>query len=550
MLFETKQLQLKFNCHILYNACDVYLNYIMTVLLIIVKTLFLVVPLEAKSAEEWKNRIIYQLLTDRFAHSTNDPTSGCSDLRDWCGGTFKGIQRRLDYIQDLGANAIWISPIVLNTEGGYHGYWAKDIHRIEDHFGTEQDLKDLVDVCHRRDIWVMVDVVPNHMGYPPGCDWNPCPESKLENFTGLEPFTLPEHYHTLCAINFSNPDQLQFEVCRLANLPDLNQTVPFVRHTLLQWISNLTFYYGFDGYRVDTTRHVAKDFWPEFQSAAGVFLTGEVAVEDNTSYVAEYQKYMHSVLNFPTFAALKRVFNNAENMTTLKESLHEQRNLFKDVSVLGLFSENHDQPRFLSLTNDLSLYKNVLAYTILGEGIPIIYYGSEQLFNGGGDPHNRESLWPYGDPNSTMFSYMKTLTSTRRQAGFFVNQPLQVVHVSAKAFVFRRGNEGQTLIFLTNFGHGVKVDIDLHDAELSSITDGTQYLDIFTSKTLTVSNCLLKVVLLNGEPMVLTRARPGTGRVCGLSSSNASCINTGNYFRTVSVFAMGLVALRHSTVFV
>ena len=103
--------------------------------------LFLFGTLEAKTAEEWKERIIYQLLTDRFAHSTRDPATSCSDLRSWCGGTFKGIRRRLDYIWELGANAIWISPIVLNTEGGYHGYWAKDLYQIEDHFGTEQDLK-------------------------------------------------------------------------------------------------------------------------------------------------------------------------------------------------------------------------------------------------------------------------------------------------------------------------------------------------------------------------------------------------------------------------
>ena len=57
-----------------------------------------------------------------------------------------------------GINAIWISPIVLNTEGGYHGYWAKDIFEVETHFGTKQDLKDLVKRCHQRDIWVMVDV--------------------------------------------------------------------------------------------------------------------------------------------------------------------------------------------------------------------------------------------------------------------------------------------------------------------------------------------------------------------------------------------------------
>ena len=400
-----------------------------------------------------------------------------------------------------------------------------------------------MDECHRKDIWVMVDVVPNHMGYPAGCNWNPCPTSKLDNFTGFVPFNLQEHYHTLCAINFSNPDQRQIEICRLANLPDLNQTVPVVRQTLLHWVSNLTSYYGFDGYRVDTTRHVAKNFWPEFQVAAGVFLTGEVAVLDNTPYVADYQNYMDSVLNFPTYAALRRVFNNGENMTVLKESLEEQRNLFKDFSVLGLFSENHDQPRFLSLINDISLYKNVLAYTVLGEGIPIIYYGAEQMFNGGGDPNNRESLWPRNDPGSIMFAYLKTLTTTRRRAGYFVDQPVNVVQVTAKRFVFRRGAEGEILVFLTNYGHGVVVEIELQDAELSFTNDGTEYTDIISSNTFTVSDCHLKVVLANGEPVILTRTKAGTGRACNFISSKASCNDVGYCFCIFKLLAVVLISI-------
>lgn len=98
-----------------------------------------------------------QLLTDRFAKDSDDSGS-CGDLSSYCGGTFNGIKRKLDYIQGLGANAIWISPIPLQTDGGYHGYWQQDITKINPNFGTEQDLKDLVQECHNRDIWVMLDV--------------------------------------------------------------------------------------------------------------------------------------------------------------------------------------------------------------------------------------------------------------------------------------------------------------------------------------------------------------------------------------------------------
>ncbi len=97
-----------------------------------------------------------QLLTDRFAKEGGD-SSQCGG-HDYCGGTFKGIISKLDYIQGLGANAIWISPISLQTDGGYHGYWQQDLTKIDPHFGTSQDLKDLVSECHKRDIWVMVDV--------------------------------------------------------------------------------------------------------------------------------------------------------------------------------------------------------------------------------------------------------------------------------------------------------------------------------------------------------------------------------------------------------
>lgn len=97
------------------------------------------------------------MLTDRFAKDSDDG-NGCSDLSTYCGGTFKGITQKLDYIQGLGANAIWISPIPLQTDGGYHGYWQQDITQINPNFGTEQDLKDLVNACHSKDIWVMLDV--------------------------------------------------------------------------------------------------------------------------------------------------------------------------------------------------------------------------------------------------------------------------------------------------------------------------------------------------------------------------------------------------------
>ena len=77
----------------------------------------------------------------------------------------------MDYLQNLGIDAIWISPIVENKELGYHGYWAKNLYELNPNFGSEQDLHDLIEECHSRDIWVMLDVVPNHMGEQKDCNY-------------------------------------------------------------------------------------------------------------------------------------------------------------------------------------------------------------------------------------------------------------------------------------------------------------------------------------------------------------------------------------------
>ena len=118
----------------------------------------------AHTTEEWKQRSVYQLLTDRFGRSDGS-TGACSDLHNYCGGTFKGIQDNLDYIAGMGFDAIWISPIPKNAPADYHGYGALDWEEVNEHFGSEDDLKSLIKACHDRDIWVMLDVVANHSSY-------------------------------------------------------------------------------------------------------------------------------------------------------------------------------------------------------------------------------------------------------------------------------------------------------------------------------------------------------------------------------------------------
>lgn len=251
----------------------------------------------------WKKRTVYQLLTDRFWRSSGD-TSLC-DLHNYCGGDFAGVVKQLQYVKDLGFDAIWISPVVDNIDNGYHGYWAANWEKINNHFGDENSLKQMVDAAHAMGIWVMVDVVANHVG-PVEFD-----------YSKIYPLNRAEHYHSNCDINDWN-NQWQVENCRLARLPDLDQGNSYVRQYLKDWIKNLVSKYGFDGIRIDTIPEVPKDFWTEFGQASGVFQMGE-NFNGNDAYVGPYQNYVSGLFNYPMYFTIRDVWMYGKSMRTIPQ---------------------------------------------------------------------------------------------------------------------------------------------------------------------------------------------------------------------------------------
>ena len=136
---------------------------------------------------KWKYRSIYKLLlTDRF--SSGSGSSTCK-LGSYCRGDYQGMIKKLDYIKGMGFDAIRISPIIENTEGSYHGYHFTNLYKLNSHFGTESVFKDFADTCHRKDIWVMIDIVANHAG------------SVGTDYSKINPFNSAEHYHVKCDKN-------------------------------------------------------------------------------------------------------------------------------------------------------------------------------------------------------------------------------------------------------------------------------------------------------------------------------------------------------------
>jgi alpha-amylase len=118
---------------------------------------------------------------------------------------------------------------------------------------------------------------------------------------------------------------------------------------------------------------------------------------------------------YPILNAFK---STSGDLTALATSISTVRSACKDVSLLGSFSESHDVPRFASYTQDISLAKNVLTFSILGDGIPIVYAGQEQHYSGGEDPANREAVWLAGyNTGAPLYQHIAKLNKVRSVAG-------------------------------------------------------------------------------------------------------------------------------------
>ena len=374
----------------------------------------------SKSKEEWKSRSIYQVLTDRFARTQD--TGNCN-LGQYCGGNYQGIISKLDYIQGMGFNAIWISPIVENTEGSYHGYHLTNLYNLNSHFGSESDFKNFVSACHSKDIWVMVDVVANHVG-PVGTD-----------YSQINPFNSADHYHDYCDITDWN-NQWQVENCRLSGLPDLKQENEWVAQTLINWIKDLVSKYDIDGIRIDTIMEVPKTFWDSFRPAAGVFQIGE-AFNGDINYVADYQNHLDSVFNYPLYYTIQNSF--CGSFRNLEGYWMNSRSTWPAPQYAATFVENHDNPRFLNRCNDRSKFTNAVVFSLLWEGVPVFYYGGEQYYSGGADPNNREPLWDNYNTGSELYKILAKTNSLRKSQSIW-NHDIVQRYADDNFYAFTRGN--------------------------------------------------------------------------------------------------------------
>lgn len=420
---------------------------VVKLLILIPFLLFCAFPVNADEKEErkWQDESIYFIMVDRFNNGdpANDFEVNTADLKEYNGGDFKGITDKLDYIQDMGFTAIWLTPVFDNETKGYHGYWINDFYNTEEHFGTMEEFKNLVKEAHKRDMKVILDFVVNHVG--PNHPWAD-DEQKKDWFHEKQPI-----------LNWDN--QQEVENNWLYDLPDFNQENPETRKYLLDtakwWIKET----DVDGYRLDTVKHVPKDFWTDFSKEVksvkdDFYLMGEVWHNDLRVVAAYEDTGIDGFVDFPQNEQLRTTFAKPDqSLGWLFTSLERNKAFYQRPELLGNFMDNHDMSRFtrdIQQNNEdpVTRWKLALTYLYTAPGIPILYYGSEIAMDGGEDPDNRRMMQFDGDKE--LVNYLSKLGKLRNEHPALTRGELVQLHEASGMAVYKRTYSDETIVVAIN----------------------------------------------------------------------------------------------------
>jgi alpha-amylase len=377
-------------------------------------------PVTVVPQRGWEDAIIYFVMVDRFADgdSTNNQDVDRDGPGSFHGGDLAGLIDQLDQISELGATAIWITPVVQQIPGyvssvgffdwGYHGYWADDFYSLDPRFGTEAQLKRLVEESHARGMKVLLDVVYNHCGY----------ESRYIQEKGRDWL----RFGSRCG----DDDLTQ---C-LSGLPDFKTRNPEVREYLLGAHLGLARRVGLDGFRLDTVKHVEHDFWQLHRQRTweelgeDFFLIGEVWGGDAKNLDPWFvEDEMNAGLDF-SFQGSVIGFVLGRGRPIAFDHYLDGREQVRPGHFVSHYLSSHDTDGAIhTLEGDLEGFRLCVALQMTARGIPCIFYGEEVGRDIGTWPDNRTDM-PWGDRgiepgagdprNEELRAYYRELISIRR----------------------------------------------------------------------------------------------------------------------------------------
>lgn len=369
---------------------------------------------------EWvKQAVFYQIMPERFANGdpSNDPDTvepwgGKPTRLNFFGGDLKGVLDHLDYLSELGINAIYFTPLFAAPSN--HKYDTVDYKLVDPHFGTNETLRELVEACHKVGIRVVLDAVFNHSGehFPPFQDvLKNGDKSKYRDWFHINQFP-PE-------VKDGIPSYDTFGF--FGNMPKFNTANPEVKQYLLgvaeYWIREIKL----DGWRLDVANEVDHHFWRDFrqvvkQANPEAYIIGEVW-SDSLNWLLGDQ--FDSVMNYPFADKVLEFFcggmdgyNFSNEMGSLIMRYPQQTN-----EVVFNMLCSHDTPRLLTrVGNDKRKLKLCVVFLFTYIGTPCIFYGDEVGILGDSDPDCRKCMeWDQAKQDRELHDFYKLMIHLRKQ---------------------------------------------------------------------------------------------------------------------------------------
>lgn len=476
---------------------------------------------ENKKDFDWDEAVVYFMMTDRFfdGNESNNKASGADTFGDnpglYHGGDFAGVTAKLDYLQDLGVNTIWLTPIVKNIQGvavtdegkddvpynaAYHGYWASDFTNLNPTLGTTEEFKTMISEAHKRGMRIMVDIVVNHAGYGT--------ESTFADMIRDK--------------SVSEGDIKSWQ----SGMPDFATENADVRAKLVEWQTAWMKDYGVDYFRVDTVKHVDSTTWAALKNST---------TEVNRSFkmIGEYfgAGYASNGSTLGTGqmdADLDFDFNDqatsfvSGNISSVEKFLSARNSALNNTYMTGQFLSSHDEDGFKAAlmkgkgyTEDQATSAALVAATLqlTAKGIPVIYYGEEVGLSGLNNyPYqtNRYDMdFSLATKDNVTYQHYKNLLRIRNAyTDVFARGSRTVVAGSDEECydVVSRSYGGTTLYVGMNIKDTVKeVKVPV------SLAAGTEVKDLYSGATYTVGSDKTVTVTIpaakDGGTVILTEVK-------------------------------------------
>lgn len=490
------------------------------------------------SSFDWDEAVIYMTCTDRFydGNTSNNKAYNTTDVFDkegslsYHGGDFAGLEQKLDYLEDLGVNTIWITPIVENSDTktddgngneipstGYHGYWASDFTKLNPHLGTEAEFKSLISAVHARGMKLMVDVVLNHAGYGTENYFN----SILTDTNGNTVKMLRDDSNTVTGDDVYGS---------LSDLPDFVTENEDVMNQLVKWQTDWVKKYDIDYYRVDTVKHVNSETWAAFKNAlteadAEFKMIGEYSGAGYGNTAGELGTgRMDSLLDFDyNDQAVNFVSGNVEGAESFLES---RNNSINNTATLGAFLSSHDEDSLVDkLTKEkgmkeedaLNAAKVAAALQLTSKGQMVIYYGEELGQHGLNNYPIQSNRYDFDwaelesqkTDASSMYNHYKKLLAIRNAYSTLLSK-------GTRKNIATSNDEGYSVFERAYDGNALTVALNVKDAAKTvtipvSLAAGTEVKDLYSGATYTVGNDKTVTVTIpaakDGGTVILTEVK-------------------------------------------